>query len=96
MTDSDSLLVTSADQIFLWATVAYILVYLVIHIARIVNEEQDSSSEPLKKQAMVPVYNVIVASLQLTATRFYSAAETPYNLVLITILACRGWYVWQG
>jgi hypothetical protein len=113
LTDRDDLLVTSADQVFLWSTVAYIAVYLVMHIARIVGDEQNrkktggwdqdeqdrirSGGQELEPQAKLPVYNVLVASLQLIATRFYSAAETPYNLVLITILACRGWYVfWWG
>jgi hypothetical protein len=49
------------------------------------DDDNDSSSNEL------PIYNVIVASLQLIACRFYAAAETPYNLVLIGILACRGW-----
>jgi hypothetical protein len=93
LTDRDDLLVTSADQVFHWSTVAYILLYLVSHVARIVSDEQDrkKTGEDQEPQAKVPVYNVIVASLQLIAIRFYSAAETPYNLVLITILACRGW-----
>ena len=49
---------------------------------------QESSQVPTSD---MPVYNVLVASLQLVAGRFYSAAETPYNLVLIGILACRTW-----
>jgi hypothetical protein len=102
LTDRDHLLVTSADQVFLWSTVAYIAVYILIHIARIVADEQDRKKGGMEvpnqePQTKIPVYNVLVASLQLIATRFYSAAETPYNLVLITILACRGWYVfWWG
>ena len=81
--DGDSLLVTSADQVFFWATVGYILVYLAIHASRRFWACHDDYE--------VPVYNVIVASLQLVASRFYAAAETPYNLVLIGILACRAW-----
>jgi hypothetical protein len=38
-----------------------------------------------------PVYNIIVATLQLVAMHFYSSAETPYNIVLLGMLACRGW-----
>ena len=74
--DTDCLFVTSADQVFFWATVAYILVYLALRI-RTCHQR--------------PVYNVIVATLQLIACRFYAAAETPYNLVLIGFLASRGW-----
>ena len=70
---------------FFWATVGYILVYLVMHV---VNRNHDTGHE-------IPVYNVIVSTLQLTACRFYASAETPYNLVLITFLACRGWYARQ-
>jgi len=90
--DGDSLFVTSADQVFFWSTVVYILVYLAMHLStsnsnsRRVGEQQPQQQQP-------PVYNVIVASLQLIACRFYAAAETPYNLVLMAILACRGWYV---
>ena len=84
--DGDSLFVTSADQLFYWGTIAYILVYLAMHA---VNRNHQEGHE-------VPVYNVIVATLQLTACRFYASAETPYNLVLIGILACRGWCVWWG
>ena len=88
--DGDSLFVTSADQVFFWSTVGYIVVYLAIHLSsRLIllraDDDNDSSSNEL------PIYNVIVASLQLIACRFYAAAETPYNLVLIGILACRGW-----
>lgn len=38
-----------------------------------------------------PVYNIIVATLQLVAMHFYSSAQTPYNTILLGILACRGW-----
>lgn len=60
----------------------YILVYMAIHA---INRNQQVGHE-------TPVYNVIVATLLLVACRFYASAETPYNLVLIGILACRGWY----
>lgn len=85
--DGDSLFVTSADQVFFWSTVGYILVYLIMHLSsRLISlGDSDDNNE------LPPVYNVIVATLQLIACRFYAAAETPYNLVLITILACRGW-----
>ena len=42
-------------------------------------------------QASQPVFNVIVAALQLLAMRLYTAAETPYDLVLIAMLASRVW-----
>ena len=74
--DGDSVYVTCADQTFFWGSVAYVGYYLVAH---------GHSSGPR------PVYNVIVAALQLLATRIYASAETPYNLVLLGMLACRVW-----
>jgi len=69
-------------QVFFWATVGYVAIYLVMHL----------HAWQAQKQA-IPVYNVLVATLQLVASRFYAAAETPYNLVLIGVLATRGWSV---
>jgi hypothetical protein len=79
--DGDSHFVTSADQLFFWSNLAYIAFYLVMHGVRM-SDGYDT-----------PIYNILVASLQLIACRFYAAAETPYNLVLIAILAVRGWCV---
>jgi hypothetical protein len=73
----DTHFVSSADQVFFWANVGYIGFYLGVH---------------LKNPATQPVYNILVGSLQLIACRLYTAAETPYNLVLLGILATRGWY----
>jgi hypothetical protein len=96
--DADALQVTSADQVFFWSTVGYIVVYLGMHAVARRNQQDDEvqeASEANQESSQVPtdmpVYNVLVASLQLVAGRFYSAAETPYNLVLIGILACRTW-----
>ncbi len=83
LTDVDHYIVTSADQVFLWATIAYIGVYLVIHAIQMFWFETWN----------YPVYNVIIAAIQLIVSRFFSAAETPYNLVLFTVLAARGWSV---
>lgn len=66
---------------FFWATVSYIAIYLAMHLRAW-----------YKAASPIPVYNVLVATLQLIASRFYASAETPYNLVLIGILAARGWY----
>ena len=88
--DGDSLFITSADQVFYWSTVSYILVYHAMHFA---NRHLTTYLPSWLRQEDLhyPVYNVIVASLQFIACRFYTAAETPYNLVLITILAVRAW-----
>ena len=75
--DGDGAYVTVADQAFFWGTILYIAAYLGMHVAH--------------RARGTPVFNVIVATLQLAAMRFYTAAETPYNLVLIGMLACRGW-----
>ncbi len=93
LADGDSLHITSADQVFYWSTASYVLVYLAIHLAnRFVGKHLPDWMAPDQQEPKdYPVYNVIVATLQFIACRFYTAAETPYNLVLITILACRGW-----
>jgi hypothetical protein len=39
----------------------------------------------------IPVFNVIIGTLQILAMRLYCAAETPYNVVLISMLAWRAW-----
>jgi hypothetical protein len=53
-----------------------------------IHEEQVEEQElPLER----PVFNVIVAALQILAVRLYTAAETPYNLLLLGMLASRVW-----
>jgi hypothetical protein len=51
----------------------------------------DESPERAQERYERPVYNIIVATLQLVVMHFYSSAETPYNIVLLGMLACRGW-----
>ncbi len=79
--DSESHFVSSADQLFFSCNLTYIGFYLAMHWARLCNG-YDS-----------PIYIILIASLQLIASRFYSAAETLYNLVLIAILATSRWSV---
>lgn len=88
LTDGDSIYVTKADQLFFWASVGYVGVYLSIHTALRVRSGIQSETNGQYEQ---PVFNVIVATLQLVAMRFYTAAETPYNTVLVAMLASRGW-----
>lgn len=102
--DGDSAFVTSADQLFFWSTAGYIIIYLAMHIwsrwahmksrreeaeeeLELIPEEGDEAAQSYEK----PVYNIIVATLQLVVMHFYSSAETPYNTVLLGMLACRGW-----
>ena len=74
----DQVLVTTADQTFYWCSVGYAGYYLLQHA-------------PVAGREPPPVYSVLVAALQVLAVRLYTAAETPYNLVLMTMLACRAW-----
>lgn len=75
--------VTSADLVFFWSNVAYVLIYLAIHGQHVLLKSGGEDG--------IPVYNIIIATLQLVACRFYASAETPYNLVLMGILATRVW-----
>lgn len=104
VSDGDSHFVTSADHVFYWSNVLYISVYLLLHFVRLFlarnahgkQQETHSKNAHGKQQeahADVPVYNIIIGTLQLIACRFYASAETPYNLVLMGILATRAWCV---
>jgi hypothetical protein len=91
--DGDTLFITSADQVFYWSTFVYVLVYIAMHAARMWLLPRLFPQEEAKtgSRRECPVYNVIVATLQLVASRLYASADTPYNLVLITVLATRVW-----
>jgi len=104
--DGDSIYITTADQIFYWSTVAYVSVYLSIHaISRLSQHARNNTQNPqitapkeaadktkeLHGQYEQPVFNVIIGTLQLVAMRFYTAAESPYNTVLVAMLASRVW-----
>lgn len=82
--DGDTHFITSGDLIFFYANAGYILCYVVFHVSRI-------AWAGGKQEELIPVYNIIIGSLQLVACRFYSSAETPYNLVFIGVLATRAW-----
>jgi hypothetical protein len=77
--DGDSHFITTGDQAFFWATALYIALYLAVHVTG-------------RSGFAQPVYNILVATLQLVACRFYASAETPYNLVLLGVLAARTWH----
>lgn len=90
----DAAYVTSADQLFFWSSAAYVLIYLAIHVSERVwkqAQEEGDDEEDEAGRFERPVYNILVATLQLVAMRFYSGAETPYNVVLLGMLACRAW-----
>lgn len=87
LVDGDAVYVTYADQLFFWASVAYVGFYLVVHT---VVATGWAATHP-GAQPECAVFNVIIGTLQILATRLYTAAETPYNLVLMFMLACRAW-----
>lgn len=88
----DAAYITSADQLFFWSSAAYVLIYLAIHASeRIWKQAQEENEGDEAGRFERPVYNILVATLQLVAMRFYSGAETPYNFVLLGMLACRAW-----
>ena len=80
--DLDTVFITLADQLFFWCATGYTGFYLAMHwTTRLLWNDLGET----------PVFNVIVSTLQMLATRLYTAAETPYNLLLIGMLACRVW-----
>jgi hypothetical protein len=89
--DGDSIYVTGADLIFYWCTVGYVGLYLGIHGGSRAQSGPVLGDSTATGQYEQPVFNVIVGTLQLVAMRFYTAAETPYNTVLVAMLASRGW-----
>jgi hypothetical protein len=56
-------------------------------VEKLQTNKQDEPAKSYEK----PVYNILVATLQLVAMHFYSSAQTPYNIILLGMLACRGW-----
>jgi hypothetical protein len=89
LSDGDSIYVTGTDLGFFWSTVGYVGIYLGIHATS--RASRASSISEMMTNYEQPVFNVIVGTLQLVAMRFYTAAETPYNTVLVGMLASRGW-----
>jgi hypothetical protein len=83
--DLDSVYISAADQAFFWCSIAYAGFYLLIHGAmRFVPRSDEGRYEQ-------PVFNILVVTLQILAMRLYTGTETPYNLLLIGMLACRAW-----
>lgn len=72
----DAVYATHADQTFHWATVMYVPSILLLNVAT---------------RRGAPVFNVIVAALQLLAMRLYTSATTPYDVVFVAMLAWRAW-----
>jgi len=85
----DDHFLTGGDQVYHWSIVAYIGFYLAWHERAW--HYQPTRQDGKQQTHALPVYNVIIATLQLIACRFYTAAESPYNLVLMGIVATRAW-----
>lgn len=86
LVDGDAHFLTAGDRLYHWFIVAYVAFYLLLHAGSL----KPSGSDVTATER--PVYNVILATLQLVACRLYTAAETPYNLVLTGLIATRTWY----
>lgn len=84
LVDGDAHFLTAGDRLYHWFTVAYVAFYLLLHAGTLKPGTDATATER-------PVYNVILATLQLVACRLYTAAETPYNLVLTGLIATRTW-----
>lgn len=81
--DLDHVYITQADQVYFWSSVFYVGCYSVMHGAVTLQTGTANHHQP--------VFNVIVGALLVFAIRLYTSAETPYNLLLTGMLACRTW-----
>ena len=82
--DTDAAYVTRRDRLFFWASFGFAGLYLAVYAA-------DSSARELRRERVGPMFNLLVAGLQLAAMRFYRTADTPYTLLLLPMLAARLW-----
>lgn len=73
--------VTWADVAMHWVTIAYVYAYLGFHVMSRYILHLDAS----------PVFNMIVGSLLMIATRLYGGAQSPYSLVLAGAIGIRFW-----
>lgn len=76
----DSGFVTEEEAFFFQAVTFYCALYIALYVAYFFVDSE-------KKDP--PIYNLIAATLQIIACRFYLSAETPYNPVLIWAVATR-------
>jgi len=90
LVDGDFVYITHTDQLFFWSSASYVGFYLVIQgVER--TQLLLHQDETMQSEQETPVFNIIIGTLQVLATRVYCAAETPYNTVLMFMLACRAW-----
>ena len=82
--DADAAYVTRRDRLFFWASFGFAGLYLAVYAA-------ESSVRGLRREQAGPMFNLLVAGLQLAAMRFYRTSDTPYTLLLLPMLAARLW-----
>lgn len=82
--DTDAAYVTQRDRLFFWASFAFAGLYLAVYAA-------ESAVRELRRERVGPMFNLLVAGLQLAVMRFYRTADTPYTLLLLPMLAARLW-----
>lgn len=82
----DSYYITENALFFYWVNIFYITGYLVFHVYHAVYKYFSHSSyfEPR-------IFNMASASFQGIVLRLYGSAETPYTLLIITLILTRMW-----
>ena len=83
--EGDSHYVTAEDELLYWFSVAYVGVYVVLHVLTDLWDEGQGDAAPV-------TYNVIAGALQLVVMRLYAGAETPYTPVVLVLVGTRLWY----
>ena len=69
---------TAHDLVFYVATVIYCCAYVVFHVCHCVFA-----------RSMAPVFNLAAGVLQLISTCLYAGSETPYDIIVISVLVTR-------
>ena len=83
--EGDSHYVTAEDALLYRYSVAYVGVYVVLHVLTGLWDEGQGDAAPV-------TYNVIAGALQLVVARLYAGAETPYTPVVLVLVGTRLWY----
>lgn len=89
--EGDWIYVTVADQTVYWCTVAYVSAYLAYHAQHALPACLHYLRGSASAYEEAPVYNLVAGTLQLVAMRLYTGADTPYNPVVLGLLATRTW-----
>lgn len=84
--DGDSGFVTVEESFFFDVVCCYQAAYALLFAYRLAFDQQ---SQPDAAPHDPPIYNLIAAALQVTASRLYLGAETPYNPVILWAVMTR-------